>query len=1100
MVLGFGGVGQFRPDDSRQPGVRISLGAVPGLPAAATRTFDAYDIAADIPSGAIGNGLTVTRLAPGLWDALDYGTSKGPEKRGRPMNALAREQRRQAAIAASRGATPREGGTWSDNPEPERRDGLILGAPELESGATWTAEPPVAATPRTSEALRAVLTGQADSAVLVDPVLMGGRLDNFAAAAADGTAFRRDLDALVAADLADAAAGIRGEPLDMRRAERAANYGARIGLPAETVNRLVLAAAGASASGKPIGALLSPAGTQQMVSREVIPGEQGRIGAPLQGPEPSPERLQQVWGEYLAQSTPIRTLESAIEAQDPVLERQIKGEIAQIALQLAADFEQQGIPADPAKLLGTATRIHRESQVPGGEVFEIDWTTGLPSDVPPYLRGKAGALRAENLQANADFGGSIGADPTTTAGPRGARRQPNAYGVIQVPEVDASGRIVAVRTIDPSAVADVVVNDPDSTFSSEVNREVTFGRLAQEAMDANATPVITKVGLTAAQDAGRFLPRNGPAKGLRGFLVRSDARSSGVAPAQLAELFPGAVIREAPGSERIFSPEEIDSRLSPFAGRTVDREPGTLIVEDSSGKPLALLRAQQSQGVYTGLLDVADPVYEAPGVRPARVQRAIPYAQRGEDVKDGFRISNDTKEIESPLSRIGGYNNRDWGGLRRDLATALGGVRRQQVVDPSDAARVNVNRLRDALEGGFIVVPRGAGRFTVEPPTDATGRPVQLDSQQERQLYLEQLRQRSLSLDELTQVKNAASGQRADAIKLDTPFFDVYSPSGRLVEQLGFQRDESGERYTGQFGKLKTVEVGLAPLIGGLGGDLGPNRGSYSGTRQRVEQLADLAATAGGLSQQTIAALPTEQRRMLPADPAVLAQLPTSTAALNEFATEVGKGAFMAGPSVASGDRLVADMLIRGELTPDQVAEIYPAGSYGRMMLQQEVLSRSKGTSRLTFLDERGPDLAPRGPAGMSPMEFYRGGAIESVAPRQTSQTPAQGDGSLQRALAQQLFGPVSREPAQARSVRPMATQAMRQPDPSQTSGNPSGGRSTIGQQILNALREESLEAIPAAQPAVARELPAVDEAVRQIAPGRRRGPYAGAPYYRSLG
>lgn len=1008
MALGFGGVGQFRPDDSRQPGVRITLGAVPGLPATpAGPTFDPYDFnAAEATPGAMANGYTATRLGyRGLQGPISgTRTIVGMTRDGQPISASARppsamlrQQRLDASRAASRGRPNTEEGLWFTDPD----SGLPTWQPPQEA--------PVTGNPRRT-ALQRVLDGESPEAVLVDPALTGGRLDRW------DVNGNETLKAALASDLST---------------EEVAKA---LALPVSTVDRLRQGLAGPSNNEQPVQVPLirgfpegrRPEGLGLVDAQNPsVDAFLGRFG--LQTPESlASAQREQVYRDILAASEVGPSWDDEGVSRDQ----------AQLMVDMAQEARNQGLEVSPSDLRAQARMLLAEQQ---GERFPIDAATGLPSDVPLAQRGQAGLDRQENLAMNADPGGFVGIDPTTTDLRQRNTSAPNEYGVVRVPVLDATGQIAGYRTIDPTQVAEIVTADPDATFTSDTFDEITLGRLVQQASDANKTPVITAGGLQAAQQAGRYVPLIGAQddpKAPVGFLYRSEARPRGLGVDQLGDLLSGTVVINDRNQQPVPAADlALRARMAELAGRPAG-EPGTLTVTGADGRPIARLITQIRDGRYTGSLEVqqAQPVFKSSAT--TTVDRAIPFTDRERYDAAGNRSSAEVAPQAETLYRLGQAVNRDYTQLRADLAADLG-VQRQQVVSGDPSRVVNLAKLRDVLDAGYAIAPRGSG-------ADA-----------------------ALSLEELAAMGQAVRGQKPGAVPLETPFLEVINPAGKAVQRLGFQRDKGGS-YTGALAPLVTAEVGPAPFVGGLGIDQqgGKDAGRYSGLRQSAEKNA----------------------------------APNAVARMDAVINELGKGAFMANPSVVNGDQYVADMLIRGEITPDQVATIYPAGSYGRKTLQQEVLTRSGGNTRLTFLDDQGPDLAPRGPSGMSPMEFYRGATAEPVAPRQVSQTPAQGDGSLERALAQQLFGPVNREPAQTRSMRPMATQAMRQPDPSQTSGNPSGGRSTIGQQILNALREENLEAAPAAQPSVARELPVVDGSVRQVAPGRRRGPYAGAPYYRSLG
>lgn len=653
--------------------------------------------------------------------------------------------------------------------------------------------------------------------------------------------------------------------------------------------------------------------------------------------------------EYLAQSEPAATRRGNAALADPELKGQIMEQIRSIARDLSSDLAARGADVPYGQLIPEAERIFREQQ---GERFPIDPQTGLPSDIPVWSRGKAGADRAEMAAMNADPSGFSSTDPATADFRPKSSAALNPYGSVTLPVVGADGQISGYREIYPSDIAESRVLNADATFASDTFQEVPIGRLAQEANQASKTPVITGVALEDAIRAGRYRPF--PYAERQGNMVGLLFRNSGevIGPETLAAL-DGNLRRDAgdlTGGDPIAA-AAVGSGLSGLKGRRVDPRVGALVAFGADGRPAARLTPEVRDGVYTGNLvqELAQPIYATESTTTEL--RAIPYADRQPN-------GPEAAEVTTELYRIGQPMNRDPERQRDpELARAVGV---QQVMAPAtDPGRlVGLAKLRSAIEDqGLQVVVPGSGE--------------------------------TLGLPQLQERLQALRGQSSSQLNPAQPFFDVTTADGRVLQRLAYAKDPGG-RYTGQLVPMVQREVGPSPFIGALGGAGLSDRDSGAMTNTRIR------------AERAVAAKPTAAE--LEADAPRLRAI----AGLEQAVNALGSGAFMAPPSAVDGiKQVIVPKLLSGELSADQVAGLFPAGSHGRTMLRQAVFDASRGQAQLDFLDE-GPRMEMRR-FEQSPNQWFQQGDVpapirtDRPAPERTEQMAAN-----ERALAQQIFSPAA--------------------------------------------------------------------------------------------
>jgi hypothetical protein len=189
-----------------------------------------------------------------------------------------------------------------------------------------------------------------------------------------------------------------------------------------------------------------------------------------------------------------------------------------------------GDPAVAGEYLDLLDPAER-SPIRGGAPYAgdpIDYATGLPSDVPIALRGKKGALLAENIAVGADRGGFASTDPESVS--MRARRPSSDQAPFQtVDVVMANGDgTFSVRKIDPTAAVRQRTLDPDSTAPFGRSEDQSMGSAVQEVMNEAKTPVITRSALVAAKEAGRFrpLPLDQREGSLVGYITQAGAKEA----------------------------------------------------------------------------------------------------------------------------------------------------------------------------------------------------------------------------------------------------------------------------------------------------------------------------------------------------------------------------------------------------------------------------------------------------------------------------------------------------------------------------------------------------------------------------------------------
>lgn len=172
----------------------------------------------------------------------------------------------------------------------------------------------------------------------------------------------------------------------------------------------------------------------------------------------------------------------------------------------AAEAYLDLLDATPRTDVRWEPRVGLTAGMGGDERLPIDYSTGLPSDVPIHMRGVSGGLRRENQILGADRSGFMSQDPESVS-LRSQRFGSDIapFGLADVVFARGDGTY-EVRQVDPTVAARQITLDPDSTAPFGRTQDQSIGSAVQAASQAARTPIIGRSALLAARDAGRFTP------------------------------------------------------------------------------------------------------------------------------------------------------------------------------------------------------------------------------------------------------------------------------------------------------------------------------------------------------------------------------------------------------------------------------------------------------------------------------------------------------------------------------------------------------------------------------------------------------------------
>lgn len=171
-----------------------------------------------------------------------------------------------------------------------------------------------------------------------------------------------------------------------------------------------------------------------------------------------------------------------------------------------ADFYREYLSEAPRTPL---YRDPRSMDYSGGqpvEQFPVDWSTGLPSDVPLMARGRFGRDFEENQLLSGDGLGFRSESPETASllpKRTGVEAAINSLEPIIVFGADGVAR---KKMIDPQIAVDQDTPNPDSTAAFERTRDVILGERIRQIQEEAKTPIMPRSALIQAYKDGRFQP------------------------------------------------------------------------------------------------------------------------------------------------------------------------------------------------------------------------------------------------------------------------------------------------------------------------------------------------------------------------------------------------------------------------------------------------------------------------------------------------------------------------------------------------------------------------------------------------------------------
>lgn len=368
-------------------------------------------------------------------------------------------------------------------------------------------------------------------------------------------------------------------------------------------------------------------------------------------------------------------------------------------------------------------------------------------------------------------------DPTLEGVRRGSsERAP--FGVVRMPAIDARGNWTdrsgrpLVTVVDPTQVVEVRTANPDATYSGDRVEEVNLGKIVNEALEENKTPVLTRSRLKQLLNS-----KDGPFAGGRRVRQLDAQEGSAVAEVALRDIEDRAILRRPTG--------RVVDRLLPTGQVVAEPEFETFVAPSADYRPVA---GEVLVGVKRAVpVDRIETVY-----RPERNGEQLATSR---EVADGL---TDTRLEIDDLFRIGNPQARDWNAIREQVQpyVAESGVARL-------ATRVSEWDLNTAEQRGQIE------RFMGLPVTKPDGRvevvPVDPGTP-DAQPYIRRAASGATSLvtPRLNQLGQSIAGQ----FLIDTPGARAVpvGPAPFLVAPAGSTQDQinavGGIRRNAEKGKL----------------------------------------------------------------------------------------------------------------------------------------------------------------------------------------------------------------------------------------------------------------------------------------------------------